>query len=346
MIKAALDQYVATLTKDWAHDRSQTVGASEIGQCMRKTFYTKNENDPTYCVERDPDYVDGWGAKLRGTIMENTLWAPAMKAKYGDRLLYAGHDQVTFIDGYLSATPDGLLTECRPDELAHLGVPSVGGSITTECKTIDPRANLDEAKPANIFQTHVQMGLIREKTNFMPTHSLLSYTDASFWDIVTEFVIPFDPDIYQVAKDRARAIMTAKSVKDMEPEGYLSGGQECEYCPFTRACGVVRRSVPTDENIKVDPQFKNEISEASAAIAKLEKTVSSDTIQLRTLKQALKDRLREKKIHKIPGVVSWSSVKPRKSYDNKAIMEAAKAAGVDIEQFKTIGDSTDRLVVS
>jgi hypothetical protein len=353
MIKDALDAYAASLNRKWEHDRSQTVGASEIGQCARKTYYTKVENDPTYGFVRDPDYADRWGAKMRGTLMENEFWAPAMKAKYGDKLLYSGKDQQSFVSGFLSATPDGLLTGLPPDALAHLGVPFLpqdttrfGGTIMAECKSADPRTNLDEAKPVNIFQTHVQMGIVRESTIYRPTHSLLSYMDASFWDDVKEFVIPFDQGIYDAGKARATQIMTATSPSELEPEGYLAGGRECELCPFTGACGVVRMSVPTEKNVPVDPQFAAEIADMSREIAALEKTVDAESVQLRTLKQALKDRLREKKIRKIPGIVSWSSVKGRKAYDNKKIQEAAVAAGIDIEQFVTTGEPTDRLSVT
>jgi hypothetical protein len=232
---------------------------------MRKTYWTKNEGDPKYGVERDPDYVDSWGAKLRGTMMENTFWAPAMKAKFGDKLLFSGSEQQSLVSGFLSATPDGMIVGLESNALAHLGVPSIAfetlmdGTIMAECKSADPRSNLDEAKPANVFQTHVQMGIIREQTPYKPTHSLLSYMDASFWDEVKEFVIPFDPGIYAVAKVRARKIMTATSVEEMEPEGYFAGGNECKYCPFTRACGVVRMSPPEDNKAPVDPQFAAEM---------------------------------------------------------------------------------------
>ena len=45
-----------------------------------------------------------------------------------------------------------------------------------------------------------------------PTHAVLSYTDASFWNDVKEFVIPFDPQTYEVAQERATKIMTATNV--------------------------------------------------------------------------------------------------------------------------------------
>jgi len=347
VVKDAMNAYAATLDREWAHDRTQTVGASEVGGCIRKTYYTKNENDPRFGVVRDSDYVDGWGAKLRGTLMENHFWAPAMKAKYGDKLLLSGPDQQSFVTGFLSATPDGMLIDLPRDFLKDNGVADIEGDcIMAESKTIDPRANLIEAKPINIFQTHVQMGIVRELTPYKPGYSLLSYTDASFWDQITEFPIKFDPAIYAVAKIRATQVMTATSAKDLEPEGYLSGGKDCEYCPFTGACGVVRISVPTHPEKDVDPQLAAEFADMAREIAALEATVGKDETKLRTLKQALKDRLREKNIRKVPGVVSWSSVKGKKTYNNKAIQAAAKAAGIDIEQFVEVGDQTDRFTVS
>jgi hypothetical protein len=77
MIQGILNWYADSLQKTWAHDRTQTIGASEIGQCARKTFWIKNEIDPKHRAERDAEYQDGWGAKIRGTIMENEFWTPA-----------------------------------------------------------------------------------------------------------------------------------------------------------------------------------------------------------------------------------------------------------------------------
>jgi hypothetical protein len=54
----ALDAYAATLNKTFEHDRTQSVGASEIGQCARKVFWTKNELDPAHRAPRDVDYQE------------------------------------------------------------------------------------------------------------------------------------------------------------------------------------------------------------------------------------------------------------------------------------------------
>jgi hypothetical protein len=223
----------------------------------------------------------------------------------------------------------------------------VGTEVMTECKTFDPRTNLSDAKVENVFQTHVQMGLVRELTPYKPTHSILSYTDASWWNEGKEFVIEFDPQIYQNAKDRAFRIMTAKSAHDMQPEGWIGGGHDCEYCPFTRACGVERRRVPEAKALEaIDPQFVAEITDYARQIKQLDATIESQAVLVRELQIKIKDRLRDKKLRKIPGVVSWSSVKGKSGYDNKAIREAAIEAGIDIEEFKTEGEPSDRFQIT
>lgn len=342
IIRSALYDFAANSEREWASDRSQTVGASDVGQCARKVFWMKNEGDPQYGAPRDPDYVDRWGAKVRGSFYENIFWVPAMRAAYGERLLFAGTQQKTFVSGFLSATPDGLLIGMTPGEIA----PGSGTEICAECKTADPRTNLTEAKAENVYQTHVQMGLIRELTNYRPTHSILSYTDASFWDDVKEFVIPFDSKVFDTAKARAAQIMTATSAADLKPEGWIAGGRDCEYCPFTMACGIQRRSVPSDPVAAVDPQFAAEVTDLALAIKAIEQQRDAADEQARALQDELKTRLRDRGVRKISGVLSWASVKGRETYDNKAIREAAAAAGIDVESMKNIGEPTDRLTIS
>jgi hypothetical protein len=344
LIKPTLDAYASTLNKTWQYDRTQSVGASEIGQCELKIFWLKNEADHGYAgVDRDPDYVDSWGARMRGTMFENHFWEPAMRIRFGERLKFAGIYQQTFFNEFLSATPDGLITELTDLEKADIGTDA--DCVMVECKTADPRTNLVEAKPENVYQTHVQMGLIRECTEYQPTHSVLSYTDASFWSDVKEFVIAFDQEIYDAAIARAQKIMTTKDFRDLDPEGWIAGGKECNYCPFTKACGIHRRELPFTDVVTVDPQFRAEITDLAVKLRQAESAGEKFETRVRELQTQIKNRLREKGVRKIPGVVSWSSVKGRSGYDAKAIKEAAIAAGIDIEQFQTTGEPSDRLLI-
>jgi len=43
--------------------------------------------------------------------------------------------------------------------------------------------------------------------------------------------------------------------------------------------------------------------------------------------------------------VTWSPVRGRPAFDDKAIREAAARAGVDLAQYEVVGEPTDRLVI-
>lgn len=343
IVKQALDSYAHSNPTTFSNDRSQTLGASEVGQCARKMFYLKNEIDPQQHIERDVDYNDGWGARMRGTVFENKFWVPAMRARFGDKLKFAGEEQTPLVSGFLSATPDGLLTDLSPGIQQAIGVQT--DCVLVECKTVDPRTNLVEAKDENIFQTHVQMGLMRELTHWKPTHSIISYTDASWWNDVKEFVVAFDPKIFEHAKTRAMTVMTALDAGELKPEGWIAGGRECRYCPFTGPCGVERRNLPFQEQ-PVDPQFAAEIRDLALGLKAYERERDYQDEQVREMQERIKNRLREKGVKKIPGVVSWSPVKGRQGYHMAALLDAAEAAGIDTAQYATEGTPGDRLTIS
>ncbi len=99
-IKSMLDAHVAANGKTWEHDRDLSVGASEVGQCLRKTWFAKTGIDP------DPDYVDRYGAKLRGDLIENHHWEPGKTRA----------TRVMTADAALDLAPEGKLAgggECR-----------------------------------------------------------------------------------------------------------------------------------------------------------------------------------------------------------------------------------------
>lgn len=343
IIKTALDAYARSkaLEKTFLLDRTRTIGASEIGQCARRMYWVKNEG------RVNDDHKDGWGARIRGSVMEDKFWVPAMQKRFGKNLLLSGKQQTTIADRYLSATLDGIVINQPRNALAIMGVPDIGPGLcfNLECKTIDPRVNLTEAKQEHMLQTQTGMGLIRDLTKYKPEVTIVSYMDASFWDDVDEYAIRFDPSIYQKMHDRAVKIKTASNAHELKPEGWIAGGKECEHCPFTDACGVIRRSVPERE-LAADPQFVAEITDLCLTHEKVKKKVGAAEAELNEIKDQIKNRLREKSVRKLPGIVSWSPVKGKTLIDNKSLQEAAAAAGIDIEEFKTTGEPTDMLRVT
>jgi hypothetical protein len=349
VIKQVLDKFARSTGRVF-EGRQHTAGGSDIGQCARKIYWLKMEGDPDYGAPRDPDYIDGWGARLRGSTFENEVWLPAMRARYGASLLYAGKDQITLVSGLLSATPDGLLVRQPNTALKAFGIANIGrtGEVVVECKTIDPRARLDMAKNEHAYQVQIQLGLFHEVTRHRPEYALISYTDASFWDETTEFVIARDVKIFANAKRRAQQILLAKSASELKPEGWIAGGHECRYCPFTKACGRDRTALPHSNGGTSDPAFITEITALARAAKKYEAAADASYERMREVQNEIRVRLRAKELRRIATDkvrITWSPVKGRSSYDIPAIHAVAAAAGVDISRFETVGEDTDRLVV-
>lgn len=351
MIRDVMNAYAASFNREFSKDRTLTVGASEVGQCLRKVWFSKNEDDPETGIGRDSDHADTWGARVRGSVFENHWWEPALRARFGDRLHFAGAEQRTLVRDYLSATPDAVITDLQRDCLAHLGVPDIGcDCLVVECKTADPRTKLHEAKPEHVFQVHVQIGLLRETTNYQPEWGLITYADTSFWNEMLEFPVRFDPAVYATAHARAGAAMGALNVHEVKPEGWIAGGRECDYCPFTGACGRSRASrVPEAATVEIDLQTRTEIT-TKARLAKMLKAEGEATItRAREKEQEVRDLLATCGARSVEGdgvKITWSSVRGRPSYDMKALREAASAAGIDVEAFSTVGEPTDRLTIS
>lgn len=346
IIKESLNAFVTSQLKKWAYDRSHTIGASEIGGCARKAFYEKNRKTKIGS-KPDADYKDGWGARMRGHLIEDNLWLPALKKKYGKNLLLAGKQQQSFFKGYISATPDGLVIKQPFDALKEYGVHNIGPGLcfVVECKSIDPRVPLAEAKSENVYQVHTQLGLIRESTRYRPEYALISYIDASFHDSVTEFVVKFDQKIYDRAKARATQIKTATKATELKPEGWIAGGKECQYCAFVGPCGIARANLPDAEK-PVDDQFKAEITDLCRDVNKMQAIKKKTDFAIKDMQEDIKTRLREKGVRKIPGVVTWSNVKGRESWDMVGIREAAAKIGLDLTPFEKTGDATDRMTIA
>jgi len=345
MLEQAYEAYATKLETVFEHDRTKTVGASEIGQCARKVFWIKKAGTKKG-VEIDEGFTHDWGARVRGVIMEQHFWVPAMYNKYNDKLLFAGDQQKTLQSGYLSATPDGILVDQPYDLLKHLGVRNIKADcIMVEGKTIDPRTNLTEAKEANYFQTQAQMGLMRELTPYKPHYNLLTYTDASFYSTVLEFPIEFDEPVYKASKERAEFILNAKHGSDLKPEGWIAGGKECSFCPYVVACGVERRGVPYRSR-EATPQFAAEIEDLAREANRASKAAAKATERLRSLQQEIKDRMREKRVKRIEGVVNWYATAAPVRFMNKEIRARLLEMGEDLEEFTTVGEPSDRLVIA
>lgn len=340
-IRDMLHSHAAGLQKTWQHNRLSTVGASEVGQCIRKTWFAKNE------IAQDTGYQDRFGAKLRGDIIEAHYWVPGLLSSLPDgvRLLYAGREQRTLVDGYLSATPDGVLVGVERDCLAHMGISDIGSDcLAVEAKSIDPRIDIKIEKPEHSFQTQIQMGLLRHATEYKPAYALISYVDASFLDDVREFAVAYDTAIYAVAKSRARQVMVETDPLNLPPEGKIAGADECKYCAWSSHCAQVTvAGIPTEDKTlgqNAASELKHLRDRERALDAQQEATATEHSQACEDIKEFL--RANGVRGYRGDGwSVAWSSVKGRKTIDQTAV----DAAGLDLSPYQKPGKPGDRLIV-
>jgi hypothetical protein len=346
LVKAALqahaEQQIGRFLKVHKSAHKKFVGASEIGMCLRRIGFAKQMTAP----------IENWGASRRGVTFEEHFWVPAMRKHYGKNLLFTGKQQKSLIWGNLRATPDGLLVNQPRDVLKSLGVDDIGPSrcIVLDCKSIDPRINLATVKPEHEFQVQVQMALMRITTKYRPDYALVSYTNASFFDDVVEFAVRYDPGVFAQAKQRAATVLKTKTLSELAPEGWITGGAECKYCPFEAPCREMRGEVPLRESTgNLAPGFLEKIIALAREERHWNTIICGAEEEQRKMQHEIKELLRAHDLHRISHdgiVVVWSPVKGRPALDMPALKIAAAKLGLDIQQFETVGQPTDRLTVT
>ena len=363
-IKSMLAAFSAANKRQFAHDRSLSVGGSEVGQCLRKTWLTKKGE--AHGFERDDDASQSSGATDRGSVYEAEVWAPALHhhRPAGSKLLFAGDFQETLHDGLLSVTPDGLFVNLPRDCLAHLGISDIGGQfgnddddfgcLTAECKTKDPRVNLrGKPKAENEFQVHSQIGAIRAKTKYRPLFGVISYTNASFFDDVEEFAIGFDPAIYEAAKKRAAVVFDTYDPARLSPEGKIYGANDCNFCAFKTACAQIScGAIPPEPAIipKLSPDIDARVEDLARQVATMRDAEEEASRGKNLASEQLKILLRDLQLPRVQtgmlSKVSWSAQSGRKSYNMDRLREDLTAKGIDIADYETTGAAFDRLNVT
>lgn len=341
------NNHVAKNQKIWDHDRSSTVGASEVFGCMRKSFFDKRAD--SLKIEKDPDYENDWGAMERGNIIEEHWVVPVLEGQIpkNTEYLFGSAGQETFVYGANSATPDGLITGLSPDALSLYGIEDIGsGEIMVEIKSFDPRSNFDEEKAIHHGQIQTQMGIVRRMTKFRPLYGVIIYVNASFLSDVRVYVVEYDPDIFKAAQKRAADILAATKPEELRAEGKIT--DYCKFCPWKHACAKAsKEAIPTTvakaTDISDDDEHELRVLAQKAEAASAEEKEAK--ARKEEYRNAIKDLLAEldtKKVTRDDFSLSWSFQEGKASYDYKAMKEA----GINIDEFKSNGVGFERLTVS
>lgn len=299
-------------------DRKKVLTASELGGCIRRTWFDKNDG------AKDNDASNRAGMFERGKVMED--WVVRMLDRAGLHLEFAGSDQVSLVDrtAGVSGTPDGLwVTE--DDE-----------AIVIEIKSIDPRTNVGNLpRSQHVQQLQLNIELFHRITDYEPTRGLLIYVDASDWSKTVEFEAGRDPVVWNNAVDR-RALLQADDPQELRPEGQVTG--ECRYCPFKATCGEAQ--FKTYNNRKAT-DGSGETIDAIVALASQIKVLKDEDTELRNQLKATMQDNGSSLLTSDNGVAELAEVSGRRSFNWKK----AEADGLDVEPYTTVGKSSLRLTI-
>ena len=322
---------------NWAHNRNDYMGGSDIPQCERAVADKK----------KNPQDFDGSGFTARGHSCEAWLAGTGgVFERMQAGLQQQGHDvwfsatgknQMTLIDEPLrcSVTPDGFL---------HVD----GETIYLEIKSIDPRVNLNgKPRAKHVAQVQWGMEIAHRIGHSRPQRAFLLYMNASDFADITVFDIERDPIAARELLRRAQRIQSARSAFDLEPEGLLAGGAECVNCHLKDKCKAERieRIGALDETKDTLPSH---VVAQLDELARNRVTAMLDEAEAKAAKERLGDEIRmvmeenNTSVAKTPGfAIRFSVTKGRETFDRKQ----AEADGLDLSPYLRTSNGSPRLTI-
>lgn len=337
-LRDAIIDHIDEPTK-FAHDRSKTVGGSEIDTCPRKVKDSK-VNDRSW---------GGNGYTARGKGMESALCDVFARIERRYRIVkqqdlwftQIGDRQETLVDHDYgaSATPDGFL---RID----------GETYYLEIKSIDPRvASKNLPKARHVAQVQYGMAICRRTGHSNPLGGLLIYQNASDWADINIFPIEPDEEAQNALLKRAKQINDAKSPMDLEPLGLAAGGAECAGCPLEATCKQERvaRIAAYDDGADDRGPLPDAVIAELDDLARARTTALLEEAEAKATKERATDQIRlllethDASVAQTPGFkIRYSVSKGRETFDRKA----AEADGLDLSPYMRQGNGFPRLTVA
>lgn len=345
-LKDKLIQAIQDQARQFAHDRTQSVGASETFSCSRKNWFAKHTPDAT-----DPGVEKNWGILERGNIIENAFFVPKLRHIFGsESCLFMGDDQVTLhvTDARSSSTSDGMVYTDDRGILADDGIPDIEADcFLAECKSFDPRMNLREEKEVHRGQAIMQLGHFREKTEHKPVWAILIYINASDLTDIRVFPVRFDEEQYEFGKARNTSVFTTRDPFELMAEGAWT--DQCKYCPFTLACGNAEiKRFPTDSRNYTQEQVDEVHAlaiEYDAAREAEKAAIAAKGLAGEKIKTAL-SRIGNRGVESPDFKATYSKMDGKTSLDKGALNAFLQLHGADIADFEKSGGDFTRLTVT
>ncbi|RDU66487.1 Dna2/Cas4 domain-containing protein [Helicobacter equorum] len=293
-------------TKKHLGDRTTYIGSSDIGQCPRKVFFSKNMPQE-HSLQQNMIF-------LRGHLAENIIKAgfSGNKIQFEEQFEVEGKDQYRFVRTHI-------------DFLIHLNEEE---KIIVECKSVNtiPKTPYESW----VLQTQLQMGLLKEN-NFPIKRGIIAVINVNTGELEA-FELQFSQELFNVALKRAEMLWEAlKNNREPFPEK----GNLCSYCQVKASCPALK-----GENLP------EELEVLAVTYNELQKQQKSTSNEVDAIKKQIIDFMSATGIHKAKVnnlMVSYSVQKGKVLIDQKALKEKFPEI---YESLKTYGKDYEILKIS
>lgn len=357
---SSVHDFLGSLQSEFEHDRTKTVGASEIAKCARMIGYKKAGIEP----DEETD-LSGFGA--RGNVMEDHMLAPFadfMVSKLGGTMHFHGQENQMTLEAPklgLSATPDGAATGLPKTALSKVNgpkysVPKFSGSMLVEFKSFDPRKNTGKfPEHPHVGQCNYGTGMLRTSWDALeidapaPDAAYLLYVNASDYSDVREYAFKFNSKMFTSQKARAKAIINAAregKVENLRPEGKITG--ECRLCDYKQRCTGYTNMVPP-EIAKLRAKGQEELTRLLTEHRGVKTKYEDAEVAKKALEAQIREALMAAKTKwaDVEGIgkVNWTRSAGRSSFDRKKAEAALTTKGYKVEDFIKQGNPSETLKI-
>ena len=249
-IASNLSRVLELETKDTLGDRSDYIGASDIGGCPYKTVMSK-KHPPKYSLKQQIIFQ-------RGHLAENLV--------------------KKMLDGLPVEDQFEVLGELDQFELkAHLDmlIKAKNRCVIVEVKTVS--APVDIPYESWVLQVQYQMGMMLEQCNYENLEAYVLAIDLNSGWLKT-FKIEFDDSLFELCLSKAQHIIDAMRGQT-EPIAIIQ--YYCSSCPFKMSCpkqGEFAEDLP--EDVKADLEFIKKSKEMAKESRLRENRVKSYLINM------------------------------------------------------------------
>ena len=196
-------------------DRSKYIGSSDIGQCLKKSYFSKTIGENHKLKQL---LIFERGHVAEGIVRNGLLNHPA-KPSFKEQVEISG------------LTPDTKFIKTHIDFLVEFP----NEDVVIECKSIS--SLIDSARESWVYQVQLQLGLLQQRSK-RRVRGLIVAFDLNTGDAFEFDVLP-NKGLYDTAIKRANRLWQAVQNKE-EPEGEI--GNLCSFCTFKDQCNTLRKN--------------------------------------------------------------------------------------------------------